>query len=1203
MRPWSALLLLLLLALGAPSTHADGAPAPPLVQLYGSHLEWTVTRPGQVSARIWDGPNVIGRGQAEAVAAGAVTIPVLSVDGARRPVVIRPGHRLELSGPDGDFEVPSIPLVFADVDAECRQAVVVAPPGELRLVLRRPEGEVVVDRSGTVGATPLQLDLSDAELRPGDRGELTWRDPSLGAYRLPIGSSAALLRWDVQRVEGVGTAGSSIGITVTGADGHVKGDGQAADIVTSTWAASLRLSTPLARGDRMTIHWGDRLVDGAPDVQAVALPPLSLDVRSTSPIVSGTGPPRTVLELSVRRPDGSLGRRQVETDDAGRFSVVAPADVVPGTHLALDCVVAPEVTVRREVDVARLNVALATHLVSIDGGAGSTATVSHQAHGRPEAKVSRRLPRDGRATLELPGKIAAGDLIEYSMDDGPRSRLVVARVTAIVDVLGGEVTGEAPPGAGVTCMRFGAAGNESIGWAEADDAGRYRIETSGDSAPTPGDNGVVVVDVDGGQLYRTWSVPRLAARLGSQHVTGNPGGGCDVVVTLRDGHGRWRADGAATMSASDLHPFLGFAGTWAIALRGRDGLPVMVAPGDDLAFDADGVAARVAVPAIEVRPDPTSDTITGTAAANAPIEIAIERAVEGRVVARASASTHAADDGAYACTVAGFDLRAGDAVEVTVTTAAGHRVSAGAFAPWLSLRMDLGALGGGLPPGAELDAEMRRDGRTIATARCVADEKGALAGRFAVGQGGWIAARAGDEIVAVCPACPGDGRFQFVVPDLSLGWDLEADVVSGTANPGADVVVLYEIESVSGSSKAGAQTVAGDDGRWSVALHPAGGRLHLAPGSRVQVWEMLASGHRVGLLRTVPAIDVGLDAGTVRVDGDPLAAVRLEALDSSGSVIATAAGETDADGLFEGWLAGSGSTGMIPPPGSALRASIGDLASSAVVPAFALRTTWTPVTVAEIEGAPGQLVEVWTLPGCRPVDVEAREPLLRRALDAAGRLAIAGGGAAGPGTRHEFGVTDALWRFHRLAVRPLLILEQGTSTVSGCAPPLAMVSVTLRDATGIDLAAGAAASASDGRFAIELAGADGAPVPVRKGDVADFATPGDTARVEAEELWLHRQADGSFTGGGAPERDVALVFELADGGRRRAALRAGSEGEFSFSRLDLPAAADWSPETAQRAWAYMALTGDHFTGVPAVPAPDAGGAPRQVLLPMCLSSR
>ncbi len=61
----------------------------------------------------------------------------------------------------------------------------------------------------------------------------------------------------------------------------------------------------------------------------------------------------------------------MQVDGAGGFSVAYPTgQLVPGTWVAVDDLVAPDVTVRREVVAARLRVTLGLQMTSIEGPPG-----------------------------------------------------------------------------------------------------------------------------------------------------------------------------------------------------------------------------------------------------------------------------------------------------------------------------------------------------------------------------------------------------------------------------------------------------------------------------------------------------------------------------------------------------------------------------------------------------------------------------------------------------------------------------------------------------------------------------------------------------------------------------------------------------------------------------------------------------------------
>jgi hypothetical protein len=176
-------------------------------------------------------------------------------------------------------------------------------------------------------------------------------------------------------------------------------------------------------------------------------------------------------------------------------------------------------------------------------------------------------------------------------------------------------------------------------------------------------------------------------------------------------------------------------------------------------------------------------------------------------------------------------------------------------------------------------------------------------------------------------------------------------------------------------------------------------------------------------------------------------------------------------------------------------------------------------------------------------------------------------------------------------------LEHGEAEVMGCAPPQTDVAVAMRDRSGNLRGSGTTTTEAAGGYHLRLTDPSGAPITVATGDVAELTATGDQPVVRAEPLWLRREPDGTLTGGGAPDREIVLVFEFAGGRRASHSLRSGPEGEFRFTRADLPVEADWSPMLAERVRAFMATDNDHFIGVAGV------AAPRVLFLPLCQTRR
>jgi hypothetical protein len=158
------------------------------------------------------------------------------------------------------------------------------------------------------------------------------------------------------------------------------------------------------------------------------------------------------------------------------------------------------------------------------------------------------------------------------------------------------------------------------------------------------------------------------------------------------------------------------------------------------------------------------------------------------------------------------------------------------------------------------------------------------------------------------------------------------------------------------------------------------------------------------------------------------------------------------------------------------------------------------------------------------------------------------------------GQSSPLW-----PARPLLIILHGSAELRGCAPPLSDVGLSLRNRSEDLRGRGLATADASGRFRTELQAEAGGLVLVADGDVVELSASGENTAVAAESLWLQHQPDGTLIGGGAPERELALVFGLAGERRVSQMLRTGKQGELRFGIADLPIEADWPLKRAARA--------------------------------------
>ncbi len=1203
MRPWIVLPVLVVCAAACPA-EAQG-PTPPEVQLYANLVSWTVTLPGRVSAELWESGTLVGTGERDVTTAGEVRIPVFVKGQPGRPAAILPGMRISLAGPNGPFEIPTVPQLAADIDASSRSAVVIAPPGEAQIYLARPDGTGVLTRTIQVGIVPLHVDLSEANAVPGDRGVLSFRDGT-GVFVLPISVFSALVRWDLARIEGTETVGRLLGIGVEDGAGSSKGSVLVAARATAEWAASLRFAAPLSAGDRLTIR-GERLVRGAAESVVVDLPPLSFDVDIVAQEVRGTGPAGGELDLLVKRPSGDVKSRKVRVDAAGRFSErFGAGELVPGTWVAVDARASSEVIVRRELVVARMTVLLDTRHIAIEGPTGAVAKVIvHSARDRLDYTVSQKIASDKSVIMELPVAVREGDTVSYAFGDGPSGQLVLPELRASVTPSLDAIFGKAPAGAEVEVASFG----NGLGLApppemvKADAAGAFRIAVPADWGIGPGHNGAVRVRVAGADIVRIWGVVRLGISLGSPIVIGNPGGGDGLRATVFDPVGRVKASAEILMPVSIIMPDR-IVGSWTVSLRDAEGVPTALAAGDRLVVDADGTVVDIVIPAVDIELDTQSDHVRGTAVADAAIEIEVLRLVDHNFIARTSHSLVADAAGRFDAALAGFDLRAGDTARVTTVLPEGHQLSATKTSPWIYVRLDNGSVTGETRPSEEIQVRLVRAGTTIGQAVGTTDVLGAFGLDLVDSGGDPVLPRDGDTVIVSQEGQPTLADLRLDVRDIEFDWSLEEDRVFGSADPNVDIALriesTYLAQDGTGSENSTSKTRSAADGHWEVDLRLKRGGV--MPGMRLEAVQILPSGHRVGRQRYVPQVDVQLDGPSVDGRGDALVDVDAELLDATGAVLGRGDGHSDGDGRFRIRVSNAAGAQVRIDTGAELRVALAGREHRLVLPMFGLTvTSWVPSTRIALQALPNQAIDLWSRPGCRPDTGEERAPSIVISADPTGRAVIGGRLPAVPGFRSEAGVSmEPGWRFYRLAIRPLMILRPGEAEVKGCAAPLTPVTMTLRGRNGAVRALGGGTTGSDGRFAL-LLGRAGQAVKVESSDTAELVASSETATTTAEPLWLERRPNGDLVGGGAPYRQITLEFNLPDGRVARQSVKSGPEGEFRYTRLDWPAEADWSPKQALWILAHMPTSNDHFVTTEAQPAPSAFPAP--IYLPLDFAYR
>lgn len=1181
-----------------------------IVRVYSNLVTLSASDGGTVRAELWRENTRLAVGQGDVRAGEEVHIPLFADGFPGRPVIILPGHRLVLTGPMDTIEISQIPFLATDIDPKSRKAVVLAPAGEARLVLRRGDGANVVDRAMVIDTIPFGIDLADSMLKPGDMGELVWRDKtqSQASFVLPIGVFSALVRWDLNRIEGVDSAGNVLHLSVLDSNGVAKASATTVEVRDEPiWKAALASGSVLMSGDQLKIGRGDRLVPDLPDTETVTLPQLVLKSDLATGKITGEAPPLASVEITVRRPNAVIISHTVQVNADGQFAITLPAgQLIPGTWVAADYRATPEITIRREVIAARLQVALDTTLLSIDGQPGMTANVSlhHTADGRNHGATAR-VQSNGRAALQLPVDVEPGDTLQYYLDDGPVVHVNIPQLTTEVDALARTISGEAPAGTMVELSVVNVMPAPAPIVATADASGRYRVVVPPQWDLVPGSNGIARTTISGADVFRLWSHLRLEVEIGSPYVIGNPGVGDAVRLGLHDTVGKPFAEGNLRLGSDRLNPLSGFVAYWVGVLRDADGLPVPLATGDTLVVDADGVQASVVLPPLGFEINPDEDRIDGLTVQNATVDLNIEHQVAGRVVARESGRVLTGVNGQFEHEYSDFDLRAGDTVIATLTMPEGHRVRKRQQASWLYLRLDNGTLSGTLTPDTVVDAHIVRGTSIVGRANGITDNQGAFDLLFQDSEGNRVLPREGDLVDLDVPGQPPNTEFEIVVHDVDFDWDLDRSSVAGSTQASGEVALVYEMSYVrpgeSGMTSGGLIVQPDASGRWSVDLRER--NIRLVPGARLEVIHIMPSGHRIGRQHYVPQFNFQIDGPRVHGRGDSFARMEIELLDASGSVLGRTSGNTSDEGVFDLVMTGATGNPISLQSGVHLRVTSDRHVNTVRIPSLEVMASWTPVTVWEVLTEPGQIVNVWQRPGCRPGEVDTSLPGMALTTDQSGRHIVTTRSQAAPGTRVEISVEPLQgWRFYRLLIRPLLVIQHGHAVATGCASSLSTVTITLRDDDANVLGQGTATTDADGRFSLGLESAVGDPVAVVEGSIADFVTSSESAEVEAESLWLYRKPDSALVGGGAPLRQLVLLFALRDGRRVNQVLRTKGEGEYAFSHNDLPLEADWSPNQAEGIWAFMATANDHFVGAVAVPEPIANDPGYPLYLPLCLDS-
>lgn len=793
-----------------------------------------------------------------------------------------------------------------------------------------------------------------------------------------------------------------------------------------------------------------------------------------------------------------------------------------------------------------------------------------------------------------------GNQLAVSMGDSSGIELVLPALSAEADPAADTVTGTVPPDAPVAVIFGGMGPGGQRLETTADASGRYSVSFAGEADIVPGSTGSIVVEMSGGHtVSMAWAVPVVEITLGSAEATGLGPTGRTVLAILRRG-GVHAARGQATVGGRGGY-------SWSVTLRADSGAgsPVAIEPGDILDLVIASWQLTLTIDNLTVQAEPRASEVHGIAPAGREIEVTVTR-----LGARSQSVIVTADpDGTYKADFADrWEFSAGDSISASATLEGGHRLTALGAVPGLVVFLDTGLVQGSAVPGATVNLTLLDGGVAVASAETDAGRAGYFEAQ--------LLSSAGD------PLAPTEGqtlRMRFattettmVIPALTVGFDVEADTVSGTATPGGSVSIRA-VPAFSGQGDARTATGQPDAGG-NYALSFAG-ELDVRAGTLLEASYVLTEGHTARIDRHVPMVNVQLGGNLVNGHVAPAAAVTA-VLNRGNAELSRVTADADVEGGF--WAsflsdrlqpvkieAGDVVVVTWQPGSSLLQQASGEI----VVEVASLIATIDAATrTVSGTSAPNETVYL-----TMAVRGDAYHVAVTAEPDGSFSRSLGAAPPVGQPLSAQFEVETSVLapsghRTYVLLVVPYLELTMGSAEVRGVASPLTPLQLTLSEG-GVTLGEASLTNTALGLFTAELVPSSASPAAIMAGRRMALDEPrSGTTLVEIPELTVELDAAAGVLRGRAPGTSLLLV-RLYPAGLDAVTVQTlvGPTGNWSVGVDDLPPGCGFTIHDLRRADAMLTIGSGHL--LIAITEPSVGPTPsptpdgRQIRIYLPFSSR
>ncbi len=590
--------------------------------------------------------------------------------------------------------------------------------------------------------------------------------------------------------------------------------------------------------------------------------------------------------------------------------------------------------------------------------------------------------------------------------------------------------------------------------------------------------------------------------------------GDTVSVTLSRGDGGEQA-------TSELATVPGI-GRVNLELSDSSGTAVPVLSGDSLQILSGGqVLADATLPRLTTDADETTETVTGQASPNEQVTVRVTRFP----AKQAEATVTASDDGAYQVNFAGsFDIMRMTEVTATVTDGPFEISAWWQLSDSISVTFFSNELSGKGPPGCWVRGHLERPGvgllGSAEATRC--DLIGSFGLTLLDAAGLPLLPSAGDIIHV---EFLGMVAREYSVAQLSAEADPAADLVMGTAPPGAEVTVVLDL----GLTQTSRTVNATPDGSYVADF---AGDTDIEYGSAGVVTARTGSTTDTSLVWCLSRATVWLGEGNVEaiVAGvGPVTSLYLHGADGLLVAEATAAaiptGPRGRRGLVTEILMQPDNRPAVVQPGQTLELKQGAHTASYRVP---LLTVAADLEHDRVEGRalPHATVELLVGHTWGEASFEATaDSEGRYSLDLSGRIDLTEGRKLRAEMSTDYGLHVIVASYTpRVLVWPDLAVATGSCAGEG------QVSIALSNSTGQKRAEGTTTARADGGFEVDLLDQRGEPYRPSAGDKVRAQLAGTSIEYEVPRVTIEFDPETDTVAGTAPaEGNVAVRAQPPDG--------------------------------------------------------------------------